>query len=59
MPKFRNREHVIDKLVNSAAGNKQYEGWAWGRFLDALDAAGFAVVGKPELLDKPKPTPHA
>lgn len=27
-----------------------YEAWWWARFLEALDAAGYAIVRKPELL---------
>jgi len=29
-----------------------WEVWAWARFLAALDAAGYVIVRKPELLDR-------
>jgi hypothetical protein len=46
--KFRNREHVMDKLINSGAVAKR-EAWAWEQFLDRLDAAGYRVVAKPVI----------
>jgi len=32
-----------------------YELWAWARFLAALDKAGYAIVRKPQLLDRGRP----
>jgi hypothetical protein len=33
-----------------------YSTWWWPQFLKALDRAGYAVVKKPELLEKGRPT---
>jgi hypothetical protein len=35
--------------------NPSWEKWAWARFLAALDAAGYAIVQKPSLIDKGRP----
>jgi hypothetical protein len=32
--------------------------WAWRKFLDALDEAGFAIVEKPKLKDKGHTAPR-
>jgi len=32
--------------------------WEWGEFLARLDKAGYAIVRKPELLDKGLPSPR-
>lgn len=29
-----------------------WQAWHWAQFLKALDAAGYAIVRKPELLDR-------
>lgn len=54
--KFRDREHVIEKLVNAEAEGRGYEPWAWREFLERLDAAGYRVVRKPELIDRGRAT---
>jgi hypothetical protein len=50
--KFRDREDVIDRLVNANAAGRGYEPWAWRAILAELDRAGYAVVRKPELIDR-------
>jgi hypothetical protein len=52
--KFRDRGHVIEKLVNDGGAGKR-ERWAWTNFLIALDKAGFAVVTKPVLRERGVP----
>lgn len=34
------------------------EQWEWGELLARLDQAGYAIVRKPELLDKGLPSPR-
>jgi hypothetical protein len=50
--KFRDRDHVIAKLVNAGGEGRGYEPWAWREFLEALDKAGYAIVQKPVLTDR-------
>jgi hypothetical protein len=51
-PKFRDREHVIDRLVSQDGAT--YDRWAWLILLAQLDRAGYAIVKKPELTETGK-----
>jgi hypothetical protein len=48
--KFRDRQHVIDKLVSEDCTAAR-ERWAWIEFLDRLDKANLMIVEKPTLID--------
>lgn len=34
------------------------EAWRWRRFLEELDKAGYAVVAKPSLINRGRPSPR-
>lgn len=51
--KFRDRDHVIDKLVSDRVGG--YDAWAWQKLVADLDGAGLVIVAKPVLREVGKP----
>lgn len=61
MTTFESRDDVLDRLISPerTTGGIGHGAWAWARFLERLDQAGYAIVKKPTLLEHGKPGSHA